>query len=504
MTAPTRPAPQQTQRVSAAQLAALIALVEAQAAVRKRLTDAARTAARAAFVGFNGWWDTRQVDRAIAQVLRIVQPTQQQMARVTDAYIARAATVMTGRTVTPAGAVDVTALRRAITEQVARDLVDGRITPAYVVLGEFDPSNGHVERAETIDAPAPLAIPQATRTRTTRPAVSSGRTDTSAALRARAEEIRATARQQAEALMAQRKTATRPQQPTAPSRPTTTAPRPTVPAARRTEPAAAAAGNAVRPSDPYGRIADQLRYQVAAGAATEDAARQRALVRVESIAATDITLAVREQVRKSMGRIPGITGYRRILRPELTQTGPCGLCVVAADRLYHTEDLHPIHDNCVCEVLPVIGAFDPGLQLNASDLARIYGAAGGTGGEVVRGGKRHSGRLKNLRVALAEHGELGPTLVDADQHYRGPVDVARTQHPDRAVRDQAKLDAFEERLGILLRRQGRGEQGLERAIEWQTARVDKLRRDLAGETPARSQTTRPAPAAPRRQPTPVG
>jgi len=497
MTAPvqqpeTRPATA-PRRLSAADVATLIALIEAQAAVRRRLTAAARAAARGAFANFDGWWDTGRVSKAIAQVLRVVQPTQTQAARITDAYVTRAASAMLGRAVGPAGVVDVTALRRAITEEIARDLVDGRINPAYVVLGEFDPSNGHVERADTIDAPAPMAIPESSSTRatTTRAAASRSTTAaaTSAALRARAEQLRAEARDRAEALHAARRPSSTPRQPTRAARPATTA---TI----RTEPAAAAAGDVVSPTDPYGRIADQFRYQVAAEKATEDEARRRALVRIEAVAATDVTLAVREQIRKSMRRIPGITGYRRILRPELTETGPCGLCVVAATRLYHIEDLHPIHDNCVCEVLPVIGDLDPGMELNASDLARIYTAAGGTGGDVIRGGKRHSGRLKNLRVALAEHGELGPTLVDADQHYRGPADVARTRHPDKAVRDRAKLDAFEDRLAVLLRRKAGGEQGLERAIDWQTARIDKLHRELGGETstPAARPATRRQPA----------
>jgi hypothetical protein len=140
------------------------------------------------------------------------------------------------------------------------------------------------------------------------------------------------------------------------------------------------------------------------------------------------------------------------------------------------------------------------LHLNASDLAAIYSEAGGTGGDVIKGGKRHSGALKAVRVALAEHGELGPSLVDADQHYRGPVDVARTRHPDRAVRDQAKLDAFEDQLGVLLRRRGRGEAGLESAIEWQTARIDKLRSELGGTSSSSSSANAATRPAPRRQP----
>lgn len=404
MTAPTRPDETQGGQLSAAQLAELVALVDAQAAVRRKITDMARSAARSAFAGFTSWWDTAKVDKAIADVLKIVQPAQRQMARVTDAYIARAGSVMTGRTVRPAGAVDITRLRRAITDEVARELVDGKVTPAYILLGQFDPGGGRVDRADSIDTAVKLAVP---------------------------------------------------------------------------DPASSKIAGAAEPSDPYGRVADQVRYHVVAEGATEEQARRQALVRIESAAATDVTLAVRQQYLRSVTRIPGITGYRRIVRPELTATGPCGLCVVAADRLYHVEDLHPIHGNCVCEVLPVIGAVDPGLGLNVGDLRRLYQAAGGTGGK----------GLKRIRVALAEHGELGSTLVDADQHYRGPVDVARAVHPDRAVRDRAKLAAFEGRLAVLLRRQAGGEDGLDRAIEWQSARIEQLRGGAAGEPRAGAQRT---------------
>ncbi len=412
MTAPT-----QQDQISAAQLALIIALVDTQARMRLQLTQTAVPAAVAAFRALTDWWDSDQVDRAIRQALRVVQASQRQAARLTDAYLARVSTILTGRTVRPAGAVDITALRRSIPDQVGRDLVDGRRAPQILLLGEHDPDRRQVIPAPTLQTQQHLVIPDPGRRR------------------------------------------------------------------ERGEPAAEQLSSA----SAYGRIADQYRYQVVGHGDTEESALAKALVRVEAVAHTDVTLAVREQVRKSLDQVRGVTGYRRILRPELSETGPCGLCVVAADRKYKIEDLMPLHDRCVCEVLPIIGDIDPGLNLNASDLRRIYEEAGGTGGEVRRGGRRHSGALKRIRVALGEHGELGPILFDADQNFRGPREVARTQHPDRAVRDLAKLDAFEERLTILIRRQARGEPGLDRAIEWQTERIDQLRADLG-----RAQTRAPA------------
>lgn len=402
MTAPTA-APAQPRQLSAAQIAALVALIQAQASVRAQLTQAAVAAAVQAFTALTDWWDSAKVNRAIMSALRMVQPTQTQAARLTDAYLVRAVGVMTGRRGNPAGAVDITRLRRAIPEQVAAALLAGRLEPAYVLLGEHDPAQRRVNPASTLNDPAVLVVP---------------------------------------------------------------------------DPVRRGGGQPTDPADPYGRVADGYRYDLAIRQKTQAAALEKALVRVAAVAHTDITLAVREQVRKTLGQVRGVTGYRRILRPELSETGPCGLCVVAADRIYHVQDLKPIHDRCCCEVLPVIGDLDPGLTLNRSDLDRIYAAAGGTGGEVIKGGRRHSAALKRIRVALAEHGELGPILVDADTRYRGPREVAATRVADPLERLKFQLKGWEESFARLIRRREAGED-VDRPLAWQEARIADLRREIA-------------------------
>jgi hypothetical protein len=413
----TAPVEAPAQQLTAAKVAALIALIEAQARVRAQLTATAIQAAVAAFTALTDgdWWDSGKVDRAVNTALRAVQASQRLAARTTDAYLVNTVNTMTGRRPSPAGVIDIARLRRAITEVVAEDLVAGRRRTAYILLGEHDPAQRRVIAADTIDAPITTAVPDPL----------AGETVTQRIRRQRA----------------------------------------------------AAQAAVTAPEEPYGRVADGYRYQVVADGATPEKAKRRALVRVAAVAETDVTLAVREQYRKTLGQIPGITGWRRILRPELSETGPCGLCVVAANRIYKISDLQPIHDLCVCEVLPIIGALDPGLTLNASDLAAIYDAAGGTGGDVIKGGKRHSGALKNIRVALTEHGELGPVLVNADQRYRGPREVAKTKVPDRATRARAQLDALEETYARLVRRRLAGED-VERPLEWQARRIDALRLEL--------------------------
>ena len=100
-----------------------------------------------------------------------------------------------------------------------------------------------------------------------------------------------------------------------------------------------------------------------------------------------------------------VIGWRRVIRPELSMHGTCGLCVVAATQWYAKKDLRAIHHLCKCITLPVTKTADPGLRWNAEDLRRnldeIYGAAGGS---------TYGKDLKKLRVSVRDHGELGPIL----------------------------------------------------------------------------------------------
>jgi hypothetical protein len=400
----TASATQQPKRLSPTELAAFLALVQAQSAVRDRITRTAVAGAVAAFRSLTpgGWWNPDDLNKAISRALRIVQPAQLQAARTTDAFMTRVASQMTGRAGRPAGVVDITRLRRAIPEQVARDLADGRHKPAFVVLGDTATRTP----ADRVQDRVKLAV--------------------------------------------------------------------------RDHPQQAF----VNPADVYGRVADQYRSDVVTKGLPEEKARGKALVRVSAAAQTDVTLAVREQYHRDLTRPESerrrATGWRRILHPELSKTGPCGLCVVAADRVYHTDQLKEIHSGCCCEVLPVYGSFDPGLRLNLDDLDRLYGAAGGTGGNP----RRQEGRLKDVRVALAEHAELGPVLVDADQHYRGPVEVARKQlgRTEPADSRRHQLAVLEKTVEGLRERAARGED-VSRPLAWQENRIRELR-DSLGPVPA--------------------
>lgn len=161
----------------------------------------------------------------------------------------------------------------------------------------------------------------------------------------------------------------------------------------------------------YGRLADHYRYLASTGMA-ETEARAQTIQRARTVATTDIDLAARAQVAKFTNVHQ--LDYRRVIHPELSTEGTCGLCVAASDRIYHRGDLMPLHDRCRCTVTPIVGSKDPGHTINKADLDRLYQAAGTTARE----------NLHRVRVKTVHHGELGPILTREGHHWRGPAKVA--------------------------------------------------------------------------------
>lgn len=165
----------------------------------------------------------------------------------------------------------------------------------------------------------------------------------------------------------------------------------------------------------YGRLADLYRYERSRGL-SEPEVLQVVVQRAETLARTDTDLAFRAQAHAYTAdpQKLGITGYRRVLHPELSAGGTCGLCIVASDRTYYKDRLMPLHDRCHCGVLPIIGDLDPGKNLNGEDLAALYKRAGSTA----------AADLKRVRIAVHEHSEIGPVLRNADDSFRDAHDVA--------------------------------------------------------------------------------
>lgn len=146
-------------------------------------------------------------------------------------------------------------------------------------------------------------------------------------------------------------------------------------------------------------------------------AEERALTRAAVMAGDDVAMARRDAYRDRLVSADRVTGWRRIIHPELSVGGTCGLCVAAADRVYGKAELLPLHARCACTVLAVTDASDPGSPINAESLADLYKRAGGTDRQ----------KLAELRFAVHLHSELGPQLRVQGDAFRGPEDVAAAE-----------------------------------------------------------------------------
>lgn len=158
----------------------------------------------------------------------------------------------------------------------------------------------------------------------------------------------------------------------------------------------------VDPMVEWERPAKEYRRMRSQGMSAAEA-QQRAADRAELLADDDISAAQQHATVIRLADYPRVIGYRRIIHPELSQSGTCGLCAVASDRRYKIGTLMPVHARCKCSVLPITRRHDPGSALNAADIKQLYGTAGSTG----------AADLKKTRIWVVEHSELGPQLIAA-------------------------------------------------------------------------------------------
>ncbi|WP_288047934.1 hypothetical protein [Nocardia sp.] len=211
--------------------------------------------------------------------------------------------------------------------------------------------------------------------------------------------------------------------------------------------------------------------------ADSDHALDVAAARVKMELATNVALAEREtehEISKRAGIVDlDVIGWRRVIRPERSKTGTCGLCVAASQRRYKTSELRPIHTGCKCDVLPIKEGADgdPGLQLNNDDLKRLYDDAGGTAAQ----------QLHRTKYRVDEHGELRSVLVPAKRGQQVP------RYRDSDTPSLVDLDAesvrFNEQQLTLIRQMltkslslGRGE-GDARVL-WQRRQIARYERLL--------------------------
>lgn len=225
--------------------------------------------------------------------------------------------------------------------------------------------------------------------------------------------------------------------------------------------------------EPFDRVAREYRFAIHNGDSEEEALA-KSLERATMVVDENIALAERQAehliLKKASADNPGkIKGYRRVIHPEASTTGTCGLCIVASDQIYSVSDLKPIHAQCKCETVPIFQNNDPGLRLNQSDLAAIYKAAGNS---------TATGDLLKVRYKIDMNQELGPQLVKSADS--GPVGRYSATNAN-AVDDQKKFAQHQvsymtQRLNKLLA-EGRGDD--DRQVAYSRKTIQKFQQQLA-------------------------
>ena len=223
----------------------------------------------------------------------------------------------------------------------------------------------------------------------------------------------------------------------------------------------------VDPAEVWERPAKTYRYERSMGR-DHGEALDLAVQRAETIADDDLTLAMREAAAQHSQKAKGVTGLRRVVHPEMSESGACGLCLAASDRIYKPGTLLPIHDHCRCTVAEVTEIHDPGNSLNDRSLADLYEAAGGS---------TSAADLKGTRWKHAEHGELGTILVPEKVKRRTEAEVKRDTGramPD-AEKARKRLAVGEAKIAELQERAAAGEDVAAQLDYW-IGHIETLRR----------------------------
>ncbi len=166
-----------------------------------------------------------------------------------------------------------------------------------------------------------------------------------------------------------------------------------------------------------------------------------------------------------------VIGYRRVIHPELSRSGTCGLCIASSDRVYKVGELRPIHADCKCTVAPVTAEHDPADDLNQVDLNALYDAGGGTS----------AAHLKRTRYQVDDHGELGAVLVPK-RKYRPRDKNTRAGAETAAAKPESATDIASRHLPLLeksladLRVRGVAEDS--GPVQWHLEQIARMRSAL--------------------------
>lgn len=169
--------------------------------------------------------------------------------------------------------------------------------------------------------------------------------------------------------------------------------------------AAATAARGVPAVEVYARPTVTARKALADGRTLLEALRT-ARDRATSAADVDVKLAARQASRDAM-IAAGVTHYRRV--PDSTA---CTFCLTASTQRYAAADLMPLHNRCGCTVAPLRA--DAPLVIDRDLRDRLRAASG----------RDDYWNDRKAAIAVREHGELGPVLVQADHQFTTAADAA--------------------------------------------------------------------------------
>lgn len=135
------------------------------------------------------------------------------------------------------------------------------------------------------------------------------------------------------------------------------------------------------------KLSEGLAYEAAIAAAT---------ARLGSIVLTDMQMAKTYTSREVLSSTDNIVGYNRV--PSGGKS--CDLCLIAAQNTYHIGDLLPIHDNCNCDVEPIV-------RDSRRDATTVPDVSDPT-----------------VEIAVHHNSEIGPILAVMGHAFTGPSDLA--------------------------------------------------------------------------------
>lgn len=161
-----------------------------------------------------------------------------------------------------------------------------------------------------------------------------------------------------------------------------------------------------------------------------DAAVAAGTSRLMDLISTDMQMAKTYTARDVLTHSKGVTGYARV--PSGVNT--CTLCEIASTQMYSREDLMPIHPGCGCGVEPVTrdnpwdqSAADSNLENIHQAVADRFGSSSNGARDVGLGKVDSHGRAISDYTGLVvvrDHGEIGPILLRAGDHFTGPAALA--------------------------------------------------------------------------------